>query len=302
MFNLKSILAIVDFRHDQHYALPRAIELAHKFDLKITVISNIYETFFDFLTSENHNSEIKANAIRENRLRLKALIAEQNTNGLEIELHSIWSPNLKDDLSRFINEQSYDLVLKTTRTHNILKKLIFTPTDWHLLRDTKTNILFVKKSSHPEFSNIIGAINIDDDTEHKELNEKIIIATTSLAQAFHCKSNILNVFPWTMVQYEKFKHLFKEKDFFTTKKERHEQKVKRVVDSILKANSAKLNGKVIIAEGLEPEDTIPSIIKSTKADLLVMGTVGRSGLEAAVIGNTAEKILDDINCEVLAIK
>jgi len=302
MFNLRSILAIVDFRHKQHYALPRAIELAHKFGLKITVVSNVYETFFDFLTSENHNDEIKTNAIKENDSLLKNLVLEHNTEGLEIEFHSIWSPNLKDDLSRFINEQSYDLVLKTTRTHNVLKKLIFTPTDWHLLRDTKTNILFVQKSGSTEFTNIIGAINIDDDVEHKELNEKIIVATTSLAQAFHCKSNILNVFPWTLVQFEKFKHLFKEKDFFTIKKEKHEQKAKTIVEGILKANSAKLNGKVIIAEGLEPEETIPSIIESTKADLLVMGTVGRSGLDAAVIGNTAEKILDDIDCEVLAIK
>lgn len=33
-----------------------------------------------------------------------------------------------------------------------------------------------------------------------------------------------------------------------------------------------------------------------------MGTVGRTGLSAALIGNTAEHVIDNINCDVLALK
>jgi nucleotide-binding universal stress UspA family protein len=37
-------------------------------------------------------------------------------------------------------------------------------------------------------------------------------------------------------------------------------------------------------------------------DLVVMGTVARSGLSGILIGNTAEKVLGKVRCAVLAIK
>jgi len=38
------------------------------------------------------------------------------------------------------------------------------------------------------------------------------------------------------------------------------------------------------------------------ADLVVMGTVARTGISGLIIGNTAEAILDQLTCSVLAIK
>lgn len=302
MFRIKHILAIVDSRHERHYALPRAVDLARKFGSRITVVSNVYETSFDFLSSSEQCDEIKQQVIKENNTYLKTITSELDIEGLDIDYHSIWSPHLKEEISNYIGENAFDLVLKTTRQHSLLKKILFTPTDWHLLREQQTNVLFVHKGITPKISNIMASINIDDDQQHSELNERILTATTSLTDVYDSRSNVLNVFPWTLVQFGKFKHLFKDKDFFTFKKEAHRAKVNEVVEDILSANSAKLNGKVIVAEGLEPEVAIPALLESSKVDLLVMGTVGRSGLDAAVIGNTAEIILDEINCDVLAIK
>ena len=35
---------------------------------------------------------------------------------------------------------------------------------------------------------------------------------------------------------------------------------------------------------------------------MVIGTVGRTGLSAALMGNTAEHVIDGLNCDVLALK
>ncbi|HBY41917.1 MAG TPA: universal stress protein UspE, partial [Alteromonas sp.] len=35
---------------------------------------------------------------------------------------------------------------------------------------------------------------------------------------------------------------------------------------------------------------------------VIIGTVGRVGISAALIGNTAEHVIDELNCDVLAIK
>ena len=47
---------------------------------------------------------------------------------------------------------------------------------------------------------------------------------------------------------------------------------------------------------------IPAFAKSIDADLIVMGTVGRTGIPGFIMGNTAETILNQIDCSVLAIK
>ena len=47
---------------------------------------------------------------------------------------------------------------------------------------------------------------------------------------------------------------------------------------------------------------IVSLAKSKKVDLLVMGTVSRTGVAGLIIGNTAEKVLNKVDCSVLTVK
>ena len=50
------------------------------------------------------------------------------------------------------------------------------------------------------------------------------------------------------------------------------------------------------------QDVVPNCAKDLGAELIVMGTVGRTGIPGFFIGNTAEKILTRIDCSVLAVK
>jgi len=47
-----------------------------------------------------------------------------------------------------------------------------------------------------------------------------------------------------------------------------------------------------------PEQLLPALVDSEKIDLLIMGTSYHSGL----IGSTIEKILDGVNCDIMAVK
>ena len=47
---------------------------------------------------------------------------------------------------------------------------------------------------------------------------------------------------------------------------------------------------------------MPHVAEDVDAELVVMGTRGRNGISAALIGNTAEHVMDNINCDLLAIK
>ncbi len=59
--------------------------------------------------------------------------------------------------------------------------------------------------------------------------------------------------------------------------------------------------KVHVVKG-NADWVIPRISKAEKIDLLVMGTVCRTGIPGFLIGNTAEKVLADVDCSVLTAK
>lgn len=51
-----------------------------------------------------------------------------------------------------------------------------------------------------------------------------------------------------------------------------------------------------------PMDAIPAAARDTRAGLVIMGAVSRSGLKRLLIGNTAERVLDRLACDLLIIK
>jgi len=51
-----------------------------------------------------------------------------------------------------------------------------------------------------------------------------------------------------------------------------------------------------------PFDAIEDVARRTRADIVVMGAVSRSGLRRIFIGNTAERVLDSLPCDVLVVK
>ena len=51
-----------------------------------------------------------------------------------------------------------------------------------------------------------------------------------------------------------------------------------------------------------PLEAIPQVARRTRSSMVVMGAISRSGLKGAFIGNTAERVLDDLTCDLLVTK
>jgi len=51
----------------------------------------------------------------------------------------------------------------------------------------------------------------------------------------------------------------------------------------------------------KPEKIIVERARQLDASLVVVGNSARAGVLAAIVGNTAEKILDKLECDVLSI-
>lgn len=54
--------------------------------------------------------------------------------------------------------------------------------------------------------------------------------------------------------------------------------------------------------GVLPDEEILKFIQEDNIDLLVMGTIARGGMAGVMIGDTAERLLPEISCSLLAVK
>ncbi|CSI61259.1 universal stress protein family 1 [Vibrio cholerae] len=52
----------------------------------------------------------------------------------------------------------------------------------------------------------------------------------------------------------------------------------------------------------KPDELIPEWVTQENIDILVMGTLARTGIAGFVIGNTAENIVQSIECSLVALK
>jgi universal stress protein E len=52
----------------------------------------------------------------------------------------------------------------------------------------------------------------------------------------------------------------------------------------------------------DPAVALPALARSLRAGLVVMGAMSRSGLKRIFIGNTAERVLDTLHCDVLIVR
>ena len=79
-------------------------------------------------------------------------------------------------------------------------------------------------------------------------------------------------------------------------KKKHLADLKKIADDL---NISDVN--ISIEVGL-PGKVIPKLCKKLNAKCLVLGSVGRKGLKAVMLGNTAEYIIDKVNCDILIVK
>lgn len=73
-------------------------------------------------------------------------------------------------------------------------------------------------------------------------------------------------------------------------------------DLIVKAGISNAGNMVVYHIQGHPSTVIPKFVQEEKVDLLVMGTIARTGIAGYFIGNTAEDVFHNLNGSLLALK
>ncbi|MCG9696670.1 universal stress protein UspE [Shewanella sp. Isolate11] len=299
MKDYHKILVVVDPTKDNQPALARAIELASKNHASITVFLSIFDFSYEMtsILSGNEREAMRQGVIAQRKAWLADILSHYDSHGVNIESEVVWHNRPFESIILHAMDGGYDLIVKGTHQHDKLKSVIFTPTDWHLMRKAPVPVLLVKDHDWPVAGKILCAINVASEVEeHQSINGKIIEHALDLAKKFDAQVHLVNGYPGTPVNLAIELPDFDAHTYSETIRMQHEQRVCYL------ANSYGISSDFChVKEGL-PEDVIPELALKLDAELVILGTVGRTGFSAALIGNTAEHVIDSIDCDLLTIK
>ena len=175
---------------------------------------------------------------------------------------------------------------------------LFTPMDWQLLRRCPTPILMVRDGDWKHQRRILVAVNVSGDEDyHENFNRTLVSLSIDLADNLE-RGNIhlVSAYPPTPVNMA-----IDLPEFHTSEYTNGIRGQYLINMKALRQQFGIDEDHTHVREGF-PEEVIPEVAKELEAELVVLGTVGRTGLSAALLGNTAEHVISKLSCNLLAIK
>jgi len=295
------ILVVADINHDEQPALARAIQLAKKSrsTSHITFFLSIYDFSYDMtsMLSADERDAMRRGVIHQREQWMKKVAQPYINDSVVFDVKVVWHNRPYEAIIGEVFSGEHDILIKGTRKHDVLESVIFTPTDWHLLRKCPIPVLLVKNSEWPENANILASVHVGSEVEtHLDLNDRMVEQLLNLSERLGTKPYLVNAYPVTPANITIELPEFDPTTYSDAVRGHHLTAMKS-----LRQKHGIDEEQTMVKQGL-PEDVIPQAAEELNAAMVILGTTGRTGLSAVFIGNTAEQVIDKINCDVMALK
>jgi len=277
--------------------LRRAVTLAHRMNASLYLyLFEDNKQLDEFAARHGYSSRQRVGQMLDKYLSdrndaLSKLAQSLQVPGLEIETRVVWGNPLLSKILQSIVELDPKLVIKDVHSEPLLKRVLFTSLEWHLLRQCPAPLMLVKSEDHEVPKRIVAAVDpLDERGKPHALNEQIIHAAENLAAQCDATLDVVHVMEFSTPLY------FPDPAIYDDMYESHEDALRS-----LGLQFSIPETQLHLLEG-ETNSRLMEFAQSRQIDILVMGTVQRRGWNRAMLGSTAEDILDNINCDILAIK
>lgn len=296
MLNINRIMVVLDKGSNELHALKKGLWLARSVKAELTVLTSTWDSYSADNTTldEDTRFQLKEGLLSQTRKWLQSLVKDE-TN-ITIHLDVRWHKHLYEAALEAAHESDFDIVLKRPNKHSLMDR-IFTPVDWNLLRHCPAPVMLIKSSDPWHHNRLLASIDATSaDTGHQLINDHILSFAEELSEHFSTELHIVNAYPLVNVAFAMVPEVTAPDDLHQYVQEQHEEACGKWADKYSIDRE-----RIHVAEGA-PEIVVSELAKSLATDVVIIGSVGRSGLSGVLIGNTAELILDKIDCDILVIK
>ena len=307
MKRFKNILVVCDEGSNDGPALQRALHLAKANNAKVTLVEVINAAPGDlnrlFAALPGARPAQIADQVREyHATRLAEYATPFEKAGLTVTTKVLEGTAFLE-IIRYVMAQDIDLLIKGVSAHGTTGGLLTHGYDLHLLRKCPCPVWMIKDTDSVAAGRILVAVDPDpQDQTRNALNTMVMEIATSLSQIDTAHLHILNV--WRL-QEEQALHSGRFnidkaeiQSILDHEKSQSKARFEDLLDRFPQGQEERTSRHI---KGLAG-DVIPQYAAENAIDTIVMGTVGRTGIAGFFIGNTAEAILNKVNCSVIAVK
>jgi universal stress protein E len=220
------------------------------------------------------NQEAGQASIDECQGMVETLLTRAHDDGIEASSEVEVADNWRQQAVSAAARCSASMVFKNSQEHTVVDRQLRSTSDWTLLRFSPCPVLLVKDFRDWKHRRVLAAVNSDStDEAHIKLNNQIISFAQSFSDAYGSDAH--------------FVCAYKDRNKVPSRAE-------------LADTCGSPEEYVHVLEGNAVE-VITGTAESLEADLIIIGTVGRTGLKGTVVGNTSERLLDQTHSDVLVL-
>lgn len=201
-----------------------------------------------------------------------------------------------------VNERRPRMLVKGTHYHSSAERAVFVDTDWQLVRSCPCPLYLVKPREVRDNPVIVAAV---DPTHSHDKPAALDQAIVSCAQDIAAKTNgdvhLLHTYHRLTGVGSEATRTFKPIEIPMDELDKriraeHREKLDALAaeNNIDKEHVHQLPGKA--------RELLPMFARTHGADLVVMGALARWGLKRAILGSTAERVLDHLPCDVMIVR
>ena len=308
----KNILYVNESNVEQVATLARAVSVAEKNQATLTVVDvipiEVVQADMALPPGGPVSTELQAFVVADHRNKLETMLRPY-TQGLDIRV-DVLIGRTHIEVIRAVIKNGHDLVIKPAENPS-WTHMLFGNDDLDLLRECPCPTWLMKSSEKSNYHNIVAAVDFDpqhpSNTE-QALNRKILTLAGSLALSN--KANLHLVHVWEAFAEATMRsrngatseNLVGYADLAYTQHKRGLSMLTEELRQEIGENAyTALSPRLHLLQG-EAKKKIASFATDVDADLVILGTVARKGFIGLIFGNTAEVLLDELSCSVLAIK
>jgi len=315
MQRFKNILCVIEHGEASKPALDRAVALAENNQASLTVVDVIPRVPSGIGMPDGGpiSGELQAAMVREHEVRMEPLI-EPYRQRLDIQLKVLLGTSFLEVIREVLRNQR-DLVIKCPESPSWLDRF-FAGDDMHLLRKCPCPVWLVKPETADSYQRILAAVDVDDNYAPAELktcqalNDMVMELAGSLAVSEFAELHVVHA--WEAIGESAMRHgafMSRPEDEVNVYVEEVRRHHAQLLDTLMQETGAKLGPDAM--DYIKPQrhllkgsarKEVPALAKHLQVDCIVMGTVARTGVRGFIMGNTAETILEQLDCSVLAIK
>ena len=293
MDQLRSVLVAVDFSECSDAALAQACRVAKWNDAKLHVLHVVDELVPHHIAKalKLTLAEAREHTVRHTRERIAAGLAQHGPHGADV--HVSFGTPIREFLTKTEEVDADLLVLGVRGLHaspgagSQASKCV---------RKVPTRVMLVGENAGGAFKSVVACVDFS------ETSNEVLRNAARVARRDRCRLNVLHVYhaPWHDLHY-RAPTVEASVEFRTE----FQAELEATMRDFLSPFEEELQGLDVASTLYDCNSYGLGIVenaKKTEGDLIVIGTRGRTNLRYVLLGSTAERVLKQAPCSVLAIK